>query len=334
MPHYNFTIFVGERTNMANNEMVSQRKISKSRGKRRFKRYHKLYLMMIPGLIYLLINNYAPMTGLYLAFKDIDFRKGFWGSDWVGFKNFEFLFKSADAFIITRNTILYNLVFIVVNTVLAIFLAILLNEITSKRKIKIYQSFILLPYLISMVVVSYLVLAFLSEKGIINSTIITGLFHKANGVSWYSESKYWPFIIIIVNAWKNAGYLCIIYYASIIGISNDYYEAASLDGARIWQKIKYITIPLIKPTIITMVLLSLGRMFYSDFGLFYQVPMNSGALYSTTNVIDTYVYRALIQMSDIGMSSAAGVYQSIVGFIVVLVSNLIVRKVSEENALF
>lgn len=311
-----------------NENNKSKRKINK------LKRYYMLYLMMIPGLIYLLINNYVPMTGLYLAFKNIDFRKGLMGSDWIGFKNFEFLFKSEDAFIITRNTILYNLAFIAVNTAIAILLSILLNEIISIRRIKLYQSMILLPYLISMVVVSYLVLAFLSTKGFINNTIITGLLGKESGISWYSEAKYWPFIIIFVNAWKNVGYLCIIYYASIIGISNDFYEAAALDGARMWQKVKYITIPLIKPTVITMVLLSLGRMFYSDFGLFYQVPMDSGVLYSTTNVIDTYVYRALIRLSDIGMSSAAGVYQSVVGFIVVLCSNLIVRKVSKENALF
>ncbi len=307
------------------------------RNKRRankLKRYSMLYLMMLPGLVYLLINNYAPMTGLYLAFKDIDFRKGLWGSDWIGLKNFEFLFRSEDAFIITRNTILYNLAFLAVNTALAVALAILLNEIAGIRRIKLYQSLILLPYLISMVVVSYLALAFLNTKGFINSTIITGLLGRESGISWYSEAKYWPFLIIFINAWKNIGYLCIIYYASIIGISNDFYEAASLDGARMLQKIRYITLPLIKPTVITMVLLGLGRMFYSDFGLFYQVPMNSGALYPATNVIDTYVYRALIQLSDIGMSSAAGVYQSVVGFLVVLCSNLIVRKVSRENALF
>ncbi|MGB8455502.1 MAG: ABC transporter permease subunit [Anaerocolumna sp.] len=319
---------------MAAEVMSLSKNKGKRNGKKKLKRYYMLYLMMIPGLLYLLINNYAPMSGLYLAFKNIDFRKGLWGSDWIGFKNFEFLFKSADAFIITRNTILYNLAFILINTVLAISVSILLNEIVSIRKIKLYQSLILLPYLISMVVVSYLVLAFLSTKGFINSTIITGLLGKESGISWYSEAKYWPFILIIVNAWKNIGYLCIIYYASIIGIPGDFYEASSLDGARMWQKIKYITLPLIKPTIITMVLLSLGRMFYSDFGLFYQVPMDSGALYSTTSVIDTYVYRALIQLSDIGMSSAAGVYQSVVGFFVVLYSNLIVRKVSKENALF
>lgn len=304
----------------------------KKRG--RIKRYYMLYLMMIPGLFYLLVNNYVPMFGLFLAFKNIDFRKGLWLSDWIGFKNFEFLFRSSDAFTITRNTILYNLAFIVINTVLAILVAILLNEVTSVRKVKLYQSVILLPYLISMVVVSYLVLAFLDTKGLINSAFVTGIMGKESGISWYSEAGYWPFILIFVNAWKNIGYLCVIYYASIIGIDGEYYEAAQLDGASVLQKVRYITIPLIRSTIITMVLLNIGRMFYSDFGLFYQVPMDSGALYSTTNVIDTYVYRALLKLSDIGMASAAGVYQSIVGFVVVLISNLIVRRVDKDNALF
>lgn len=306
----------------------------KGRRMKKIKRYYMLYLMMIPGIAYLIINNYIPMFGLYLAFKDIDFRKGLWGSDWIGLKNFEFLFKSTDAFIITRNTILYNLAFIMINTFLAVAVAILLNEIASVRRVKIYQSLILLPYLISMVVVAYLVLAFLDAKGFINSAIITGLFGRQEGVAWYSEPGYWPFIIIFVNAWKNIGYLCVIYYASIIGIDTEYFEAANLDGATMLQRIRFITVPLIKPTIITMVLLSIGRMFYSDFGLFYQVPMDSGALYPSTNVIDTYVYRALIKLSDIGMASAAGVYQSIIGFIVVLISNLVVRKIDKDNALF
>ncbi len=313
---------------------AQMQKPKKGRRMKKIKRYYMLYLMMIPGIAYLIINNYIPMFGLYLAFKDIDFRKGLWGSDWIGLKNFEFLFKSTDAFIITRNTILYNLAFIVINTFLAVAVAILLNEIVSVRRVKIYQSLILLPYLISMVVVAYLVLAFLDAKGFINSSLITGLFGQSEGVGWYSEPGYWPFIIIFVNAWKNIGYLCVIYYASIIGIDTEYYEAANLDGATMLQRVRYITVPLIKPTIITMVLLSIGRMFYSDFGLFYQVPMDSGALYPTTNVIDTYVYRALIKLSDIGMASAAGVYQSVIGFIVVLVSNLVVRRIDKDNALF
>ncbi len=304
---------------------------AKNKKVKKGKRFTVIYLMMLPGLIYLLINNYLPMFGLFLAFKNIDFRKGLFGSDWCGFKNFEFLFKSTDAFIITRNTICYNLVFIAFNTALAVLVALLLNEIFSRIKIKLFQTFMLMPYLISMVVVSYLVLAFLDSKGVINN-VLTAM--NANPVSWYSTAGAWPYILVFVNAWKNIGYLCIIYYASIIGIDHEIYEAAELDGASGVQRATYITVPMIRSTIITMVLLSVGRMFYSDFGLFYQVPMDSGALYTATNVIDTYVYRALLQMSDIGMSSAAGVYQSVVGFIVVLLTNLLVRKVDKENALF
>nr|WP_114298069.1 ABC transporter permease subunit [Anaerobacterium chartisolvens] len=289
--------------------------------------------MMIPGLLYLLINNYLPMAGLIIAFKDVNFSKGLFNSDWAGFKNFQFLFGTSDALIITRNTILYNASFIVINTVVAVGVAILLNEITKKFLSRFYQSAILLPYLISMVIVSYLVFSVLSvEAGFINNSILP-LFGK-DTVMWYSEASYWPYILVLVNSWKGYGFFCIIYLASIIGIDKEYYEAAIIDGAGKWKQIWTITIPLIQPTIVMMVLLAIGRIFYSDFGLFYQVPMNSGALYDTTSVIDTYVYRGLLQLGDIGMSSAAGLYQSVVGFILVLAANLVVRKINRDNALF
>ena len=194
---------------------------------------------------------------------------------------------------------------------------------------KLYQSVILLPYMISMVIVSYLCFAFLSpENGFLNNTVL-----KAFGmqpISWYMEKKYWPFIIILVNLWKTIGYNCIIYLSTIVG----YYEAAAIDGAGKWKQITSITIPLLKPTIIMMTLLSVGKIFYSDFGLFYQVPQNSGALYAVTNTIDTYVYRGLLELGDITMSAAAGLYQSVIGFVLVLVTNLIVRKLDPESALF
>jgi putative aldouronate transport system permease protein len=186
----------------------------------------------------------------------------------------------------------------------------------------------------SMVIVSYLVYAFLSpDTGLLNKTILP-VFGIHDSVSWYSEAKYWPFILPIVNVWKGVGFFCIVYLASIIGIDKEYYEAATLDGASKFMQIRKITLPLITPTITMMVLLAIGRIFYSDFGLFYQVPMNSGAIYETTNVIDTYVYRGLLQLGDIGMSAAAGVYQSIVGFLLVILSNFIVRKINSENSLF
>ncbi|MEG2021813.1 MAG: ABC transporter permease subunit [Oscillospiraceae bacterium] len=295
-------------------------------------RYLPVYLMMLPGLIYLFINNYMPLPGLVVAFKQYNAKKGIYGSDWVGLKNFEYLFKTSDAWVITRNTILYNVAFIAVNTFMAIAIAIILSELTSKMK-KGYQSAILLPNLISSVIIGYLVFAFLSvENGFVNKTILP--IFGIDAISWYSEAKYWPFILIFVNAWKTVGYSCIIYLSTIMGIDRSIYESARIDGASKWQQIKYLTIPLLKPTIIMLTLMAVGRIFYSDFGLFYQVPMNQGALYSTTNTIDTYVYRGLLQVGNISMSAAAGVYQSLVGFALVLGANLLVRKIDKDSALF
>ncbi|RIE00469.1 sugar ABC transporter permease [Cohnella faecalis] len=289
--------------------------------------------MMLPGLAYLIINNYMPMFGVIIAFKDINYAKGILGSDWIGFKNFEYLFKTADAYVITRNTILYNGGFIILNTVMAIGVAILLNEVKNKFAARFYQSVILLPFLISMVIVGYLVLSMLSaESGFVNSTLLP--MFGIEPISWYFEPKYWPYILTLVQVWKATGYLCVIFLAAIIGIDNEYYEAATIDGANKWQQIRSITVPLIAPTITIMTLLAIGRIFYSDFGLFYQVPLNSGPLQPVTDVIDTYVYRGLMTLGDIGMSSAAGLYQSLVGFILVLLSNYIVSRRNKENALF
>lgn len=300
---------------------------------RNLKKYRALLLMTLPGLLYLLINNYLPMAGILIAFKNVNFAKGIWGSEWVGFKNFEYLFKTADAYIITRNTLLYNLVFIVLGTSISIGLAILLNEIKNRYFSRFYQSLILLPYLISMVIVGYLALAFLDiNSGYMNKTMLPLL--GLGDISWYSETKYWPYILTIIHTWKGVGYLCVIYLAAIIGIDQEYYEAATIDGANRWQQIWGITIPSITPIITILTLLAIGRIFYSDFGLFYQVPLDSGVLMPVTNTIDTYVYRALIKLGDIGMSSAAGLYQSIVGFVLVLVSNYIVKKNNSDNALF
>lgn len=299
----------------------------------KLKSYAPLYLLAIPGLVYLLINNYLPMLGLVIAFKDVNFSKGILASEWVGFRNFEYLFRTSDAYIITRNTLLYNAVFIVLNLVIAVGLAILLNEIRNKVMARFYQSVVLLPHLISMVIVSYLGYAFLSmDTGLLNKSILP-LFGLQE-IGWYNEPDYWPYILTFVNTWKGAGFLCVVYLAAIVGIDKEYYEAAMLDGASKWQQIRTITLPLIGPVITIMTLLAIGRIFYSDFGLFYQVPMDSGSLFNVTNVIDTYVYRGLMRLGDIGMSSAAGMYQSLVGFVLVLLSNYVVRKINRENALF
>lgn len=300
---------------------------------RKIKKFIPLYIMMVLPLLYLLINNYLPMFGLVIAFKNVNFKKGIWGSDWAGLSNFKYLFATQDAWTITRNTVLYNLAFIVLNTVFAVAMAIILSELTAKKIKRFYQSVTLLPYLISMVIISYLANAFLStDTGFLNNTILP-LLHMEK-VSWYTDAGKWPVILTIVELWKNVGYLCIIYYSAVIGIDREYLECAALEGATKMQQIRKIVLPLIQPEITIMVLLAIGKIFYSDFGLFYQVPMDSGPLYPTTNVISTYVYRGLMQLGDIGMSSAAGLYQSFVGFVLVLLSNLVVRKINPENALF
>ena len=312
---------------------MKKAEVKKGKKKNALKEYWPLYLMMLPALLYLLINNYIPMAGMVIAFKKLNFAKGIWASPWAGLKNFKFLFASRDAWVITRNTLLYNIAFILVNMVVGIAIAILITEIRNTKLKKIYQSAILLPFLMSMVILSYIVYALLSaENGLVNNSILP-LFH-IDPIQWYQKPKYWPAILIIANCWKGVGYGCLIYIASLIGIDPSFYEAARLDGASKWQEITKITLPSLVPTIITLLLLSIGRIFYSDFGLFYQVPMNSGVLVSTTNVIDTYVYRALIEQGNISMSSAAGVYQSLVGFCVVMLSNWIVRKVDKDQALF
>ena len=312
---------------------MKKAEVKKGKKKNVLKEYWPLYLMMLPALLYLLINNYIPMAGMVIAFKKLNFAKGIWASPWAGLKNFKFLFASKDAWIITRNTLLYNVAFILVNMVVGIAIAILITEVRNTKLKKIYQSAILLPFLMSMVILSYIVYALLSaENGLVNNSILP-LFH-IDPIQWYQKPKYWPAVLIIANCWKGVGYGCLIYIASLIGIDPSFYEAARLDGASKWQEITKITLPSLVPTIITLLLLSIGRIFYSDFGLFYQVPMNSGVLFPTTNVIDTYVYRALIEQGNISMSSVAGVYQSLVGFCVVMLSNWIVRKVDKDQALF
>ncbi|WP_354483661.1 ABC transporter permease subunit [Paenibacillus sp. PvP094] len=297
------------------------------------KRHWLLLVMILPGIIYLFINNYLPMLGIIIAFKNVNFAKGIWGSDWVGLDNFAYLFQTQDAWVITRNTLLYNGAFIVLGTILSIAVAVLLNEVRKRFVSRLYQSIILLPYLISMVIVAYLVLALLNEEnGFVNHYVLPWL--GIDSVSWYADAGKWPYILSVVYLWKNVGYTCIVYLASIVGISEEYYESATLDGASKWRQVWSITLPLIKPTMVILVLLSVGRIFNSDFGLFYQVPLNSGALQTTTDVIDTYVYRGLMTFGDFGMSSAAGLYQSIVGFVLVLTTNAFVRRKDKDLALF
>ena len=301
--------------------------------KKTVKHFWPMYLMFLPGVIYLFINSYIPMFGIQIAFRQYNARDGVYGSPWCGFKNFEFLTKTKDAWIMIRNTVLYNLVFIVLGTVLAVTTAIILNEIRSKAAKQAYQTIILIPFLISMVIVSYLAYAFLStSNGFINNTLVR-LF-GITAIDWYNTPKYWPFILVIINVWKGLGYNMILYYATICGIDSTLFEAAVVDGATRWQRVVHVTLPSLRPTIIILTLMALGGIFRSDFGLFYQVPLNSGPLINVTQTIDTYVYRGLIQNNNVGMSSAAGLYQSVVGFVLVSVANGIVRKIDNESSLF
>ncbi len=291
-----------------------------------------LLLIALPGIIYILINNYLPMFGVFLAFKDYSYVKGIFGSDWNGLNNFKYLFRQ-DAFLIVRNTLLYNITFIILGTVFAIIVAILMCELGEKFRVKIFQSSLLLPNLLSWVVIGFIAYAFLNaDTGFINNTVIKSFGGKE--VAWYTSPQYWPFILTFVYLWKSVGYSSIIYMASISGIDKGIFEAAKIDGAKKLEQIRYITIPMLKPTVIILTLMAIGRIFYSDFGLFYQVPMNSGALFKTTQTIDTYVYHGLMELQDVGMSAAAALYQSVVGFVLVVTANAVVRKVDNDNALF
>ncbi len=291
-----------------------------------------LFLIALPGILYLLVNNYIPMFGVFIAFKDFNYVDGIFFSPWNGLKNFEYLFKR-DAWTIIRNTLLYNLSFIVIGTVAAVFVAILMTELGKSIRVRFLQSSLLLPNLLSWVVIGFIGFAFLnSDTGFINNTVLESL--GADPVAWYSSPKFWPAILIFVYLWKMVGYSSIIYMASIAGIDKSVFEAAKIDGATKLQQILKITIPMLKPTVMVLTLMAVGRIFYSDFGLFYQVPMNSGMLYDVTQTIDTYVYHSLMKLNDIGMSAAAGLYQSVVGFVLVVTVNGVVRKLDKENALF
>lgn len=291
-----------------------------------------MFLMLLAPFILVFINYYIPMFGVIIAFKNFNYVDGFLHSPWSGLQNFRFLFMSNAAWEITRNTIGYNLIFIVLGLVFAVLFALALNELRNKLAAKFYQSVIFLPYFLSWVVIAYLVLAILDPNGLYNKTIVT-LFN-VQPVDWYTSPQHWPFILPIVNLWKNIGYGIVIYLAGITGIDQEFYEAAVLDGASKIQQIKSITIPFLVPLMIVTTIINLGNIFRSDFGLFYQVPMQQGLLAPTTEVLDTYIYKALMISGDLGMSSAAGFYQSIVGFITVLLANWAVGKINKESKIF
>ena len=300
---------------------------------RNFWKYKALLLMMVPIIVITVINGYLPIFGLLIAFKDINYADGILMSPWVGIDNFKFLFSNASVINAVVNTLLYNAVFIVLGMILAVAVAIGLNEMKSKIAAKTYQTLMILPYFLSMVVVSYVVYGFLHYDNGYSNRILVNVFGMEK-VNWYFEAKYWPAILILVRMWHQVGYGSIIYLAALCGIDQSLYEAARIDGATKPQMIRKITIPLLKPVMIIMLILSIGNIVKGDFGLFYQVPLGSGALISTTDIIDTFVYRSLMSLNDIGMSSAAGFLQSVIGFIMVMISNGIIRKIDPEQAMF
>ncbi|KRF10289.1 sugar ABC transporter permease [Paenibacillus sp. Soil766] len=297
-----------------------------------WKKNRDLTLMVLPAIIILILFNYVPMGGIVLAFKNYRVDQGIFGSEWSGFKNFAFFFQSQDAFRITRNTVGLNLLFIFTVMVGAMYFAIMLSEITKKKWLKLYQTSMFIPYFLSMPVVALLVMAFLDVKlGMVNS-----LFEQMHikPVQWYGDPKLWPVLLTLINFWKAIGYNTLILYAALMGLDKSYYEAAEIDGATRWQVRFRITLPLLTPIVTIMIILQLGHVFYADFGLFYLVTQDTGVLYPTTDVIDTYVFRSLRVVGDIGMASAVGLYQAVIGFMLVIGINWIVRKFNPDNALF
>lgn len=288
--------------------------------------------MLIPGVVYTLLFAYIPMCGIILAFKKYTYAGGIFGSQWIGLKNFEFFFKSGRAFLVTRNTVLYNLLFIAFNMVLQMAVAILLTEIKGSKFKKISQSLMFLPYFISWVVVSVIAFNILSyDFGFINSLLAKMGFDKVN---FYNNGAYWPAILTLFGAWKGVGYGSVMYLAAIMGIDTEVYEAAAIDGAGVFRRIFTITIPLMMPTVMILLLLSIGGIFKGNFDMFYNLIGNNGTLHSWTDVIDTFTFRALITNNDFGMSSAVGLFQSVLCFATVLLANKLTRLYNEDYSLF
>lgn len=290
------------------------------------------WLMILPAAIVVILMCYIPMTGIVLAFKEFNYHDGIFGSPWVGFKNFEYFFQSGKAWTTTRNTVLYNIAFLCVNTLLQITCAILLSELAGKYFKRITQSVMFLPYFISWVVVgAFIYNMFNYEFGAVNSFLRTvGM----EPLDVYSNKAAWPVILIVVSAFKNVGYGTVMYLASIVSIDGEMFEAADLDGATMWQKIRHITLPCIRPTVVILFLMAIGTIMKGDFQMFWQVTGNNPMVLEVTDVIDTYVTRSLLDLQEFGMTSAAGLYQSGLSFVLVLIANHAVKKVEPDYALF
>lgn len=314
--------------------VVSKKAKTRIKSKVNTKRDFQLIILALPVLLYVFVFCYLPMAGIVIAFEDYRYDKGVFGSKFVGFKNFEFFFKSDNAFNVTFNTIAYNLTFIVIGTILSISVALLLNEVKNKTAIKFYQTSMFLPYFFSWVVVSFILYAFISPSYGMANSFLASLGIKESNLYFYPP--IWPFLLLLVGEWKYLGYSVIINYTVLVGIDSSYYEAAEVDGASKLQRAWHISVPFLIPITTIQIILAVGRIFSSDFGLFYQVTRDSGMLYSVTDVIDTYIFRAIMspKNSNVGMGAAIGLFQSMVGFILVVVTNTIVNKVNSEAALY
>lgn len=290
-----------------------------------------LYLLALPAILYTFVYSYMSLPYMVIAFEKFNYKTGVF-SPFVGLKNFEYFFKSSWAWTITRNTLMINILFLLVGTFCAVALAIVLNEVRAKKFLKVTQSSMLFPYFISWVIVSYMLQGILgTDGGLINNII------EASGgqrINFYANADYWYPILLILNIWKTTGYNAIVYLAAITGIDEGLYEAAYIDGATRWKRIRYITLPLLTPTICILTLMSIGRIFYGDFGMMYAIIRDNSSLMPIAEVIDTYVYRTFKNTGDPSLSMAVGLYQSIVGFILVFTSNWIVRRKFPEGALF
>lgn len=293
----------------------------------------QLYSLCVLPMLLFLIFNYLPMIGIIIAFKDYKYDLGILGSQWVGFKNFEFFVKSDAFYRITLNTLTLNSIFIIVGLIASVAVALLLFEVKKRVAVKSYQTMLIVPHYLSWVIVGYMAYAFLHpQHGFINTVIKQ---FGGVGVDWYSKPEYWPAILTISSVWKSVGMNSVIYFASLMGIDSEYFEAAAIDGANKWQITWAITLPFLQPLMTILSILAIGNIFRADFGLFYQLTRDVGSLFSTTDVVDTYVYRTMrTGAGNMSMSSAVGVLQSIVGFVLILTTNLIVNKIDKDNALF
>ena len=295
-------------------------------------RYRVLLLMCLPAILFFFAFSYMPLPGIWVEFVNYNYRNGIFGSKFVGLQNFEFLAESGKLLSLTRNTILYNLAFILLGNLLAVFIAILLNEMRSKWFKKVSQTLMFLPYFISQVLVGLLVYSLLNfDTGFINSILTAMSMEK-----WqpYADPKVWPVLMVIIYLWQQTGYNSVVYFAAIMGIDAETIEAARVDGANGFQKIRYIILPSLKPTIVILILFALGGIVKGNFGLFYNIIGSNSILYPTTDIIETFVYRATMTDFNFSTASAVGLYQSVIGFVIVMAVNYIVKKIEPDYSLF